>query len=38
MLITHDPKVAQSAERVIRIEDGRLYENQEVTQDDLPVV
>lgn len=38
VLITHDPKVAQSAERVIRIEDGRLYENQEVPQDDLPVV
>lgn len=38
VLITHDPKVAQSAERVIRIEDGQLYENQEVPQDDLPVV
>lgn len=38
VLITHDPKVAQSAERVIRIEDGQLYENQEVPQDVLPVV
>ena len=39
VLITHDPKVAQCAERVIRIEDGKLYENQEVPDDDaVPVV
>jgi len=37
VLITHDPRVAQCAQRVIRIEDGRLYENQEVPDDDLPV-
>jgi len=31
--------VAQCAERVIRIEDGKLYENQEVPDDDaVPVV
>ena len=29
VLITHDNKVAQCAGRVIRIEDGHLYENQE---------
>ena len=34
VLITHDPKVAQCAERIIRIEDGKLYEHQEVAQDD----
>ena len=38
VLITHDPRVAHCAERVIRIEDGHLYENQEVPQDDLPVL
>ena len=38
VLITHDPKVARCAERVIRIEDGHLYENQEVPEDDLSVV
>jgi len=39
VLITHDNKVAQCAERVIRIEDGKLYENQEVPDDDaVPVV
>ena len=39
VLITHDNKVAQCAERIIRIEDGKLYENQEVPDDDaLPVV
>ena len=39
VLITHDPKVAQCAERIIRIEDGKLYENQEVPDDDaVPVV
>ncbi len=39
LLITHDSKVAQCAERIIRIEDGRLYENQEVPDDDaVPVV
>ena len=38
VLITHDSKVAQCAERIIRIEDGRLYENQEVPDDDaVPV-
>ncbi len=38
VLITHDPKVARSAERIVRIEDGHLYENQEVPEDDLSVV
>ena len=38
VLITHDSKVAQCAQRVIRIEDGRLYEHQEVPQDDLPIL
>ena len=39
VLITHDNKVAQCAERIIRIEDGKLYENQEVPADDaVPVV
>lgn len=39
VLITHDPKVAQCAGRVIRIEDGHLYQEQEAPQDDdLPVV
>ena len=39
VLITHDSKVARCAERVIRIEDGKLYENQEVPDDDaVPVV
>ncbi|MDO4349657.1 MAG: ABC transporter ATP-binding protein [Eubacteriales bacterium] len=38
VLITHDNKVAQCAGRVIRIEDGHLYENQEAPQDDLPIV
>ena len=37
VLITHDPRVARCAQRVIRIEDSRLYENQEVPDDDLPV-
>ena len=39
VLITHDNKVAQCAQRIIRIEDGKLYENQEVPDDDaVPVV
>ena len=38
VLITHDPKVARCAQRVIRIEDGHLYENQEVPDDDLSIV
>ena len=39
VLITHDPKVAQCAQRIIRIEDGKLYENQEVPDDDaVPIV
>ena len=39
VLITHDNKVAQCAERIIRIEDGKLYENQEVPDDDaVPIV
>ena len=39
VLITHDNKVAQCADRIIRIEDGKLYENQEVPDDDaVPVV
>ncbi|NLO86472.1 MAG: ABC transporter ATP-binding protein [Clostridiales bacterium] len=37
VLITHDPKVAQAADRIIRIEDGHLYENQEAEDDDLPI-
>ena len=38
VLITHDNKVAQCAERIIRIEDGRLYENQEAPDDDVSIV
>ena len=39
LLITHDAKVAQCAERIIRIEDGKLYEEGEVPGDDaVPVV
>lgn len=38
VLITHDPKVARCAERIIRIEDGCLYENQEAPNDDLSIV
>ena len=39
VLITHDSKVARCAQRIIRIEDGRLYEIEEEKQDDaLPVV
>ena len=39
LLITHDQKVARCAERIIRIEDGKLYENQEVAGDDaVPIV
>lgn len=38
VLITHDPKVAKRAQRVIRIEDGKLYENEEVPEDAVSVV
>ena len=39
LLITHDAKVAQCAERIIRIEDGKLYEEGEVPGNDaVPVV
>ena len=38
VLITHDPKVALCGQRVIRIEDGRLYEPKEADADDLSVV
>ena len=38
VLITHDNKVAQCAGRIIRIEDGRLYENQEAPDDDVSIV
>lgn len=38
VLITHDPKVAKRAQRIIRIEDGMLYENEEVPEDAVPVV
>ena len=38
VLITHDPKVALCGQRMIRIEDGRLYEPKEADADDLPVV
>ena len=37
VLITHDSRVARCAQRVIRIEDGKLYEDQEV-EDAVPVV
>ena len=37
-LITHDPKVALCGQRMIRIEDGRLYEPKEADADDLSVV
>ena len=38
VLITHDPKVAFCGQRMIRIEDGRLYEPKEADADDLSVV
>ena len=38
VLITHDIKVARCAQRIIRIEDGRLYEMEEKQDDALPVV
>ena len=38
VLITHDPKVALCGRRMIRIEDGRLYEPKEADADDLSVV
>ncbi len=38
VLITHDPKVAKCAKRIIKIEDGCLYENQEAPDDDLSIV
>lgn len=38
VLITHDPKVARCGQRMIRIEDGRLYEPKEADADDLSVV
>ena len=38
VLITHDSKVARCAQRIIRIEDGRLYEMEEKQDDALPVV
>ena len=38
VLITHDPKVALCGQRMIRIEDGRLYEPKEADANDLSVV
>ena len=38
VLITHDPKVALCGQRMIRIEDGRLYEPKEADADDHSVV
>ena len=38
VLITHDPKVALCGQRMIRIEDGRLYEPKEADADDLSAV
>ena len=38
VLITHNPKVALCGQRMIRIEDGRLYEPKEADADDLSVV
>ena len=38
VLITHDPTVARCGQRMIRIEDGRLYEPKEADADDLSVV
>ena len=38
VLITHDPRVALCGQRMIRIEDGRLYEPKEADADDLSVV
>lgn len=38
VLITHDPKVGRCGQRMIRIEDGRLYEPKEADADDLSVV
>ncbi len=38
VLITHDPNVAKRAQRVIRIEDGKLFEGEEAASDAVPVV
>ncbi len=38
ILITHDPKVARRAQRVIRIEDGKLFEEEEAEAGAVPVV
>lgn len=38
VLITHDNKVARCAQRVIRIEDGQLFENEEVPDDAAAIV
>lgn len=38
VLITHDPTVAGRAQRIIRIEDGRLYEGKEANENAVPVV
>ncbi len=38
LLITHDPKVARRAQRIVRIEDGRLWEEEEGTGDAVSVL
>lgn len=38
LLITHDPKVARRAQRIIRIEDGKLWEEGEVNGDAVSVL
>ena len=38
VLITHDPTVAARAQRIIRIEDGKLFDGEEAGQNAVPVV
>ena len=38
VLITHDPNIAKRAQRLVRIEDGKLYEHGEVPDDAVSVV
>ena len=38
VLITHDPNIAKRAQRLVRIEDGKLYEHGEVPGDAVSIV
>ena len=38
VLITHDENVAKRAQRIVRIEDGKLYEQEEVPEDAVSVL